>query len=489
MNVQNNPHDLRAIAHKAMTDRGLEPDFPSNAIQQLNGIRGPARETDAAIRDLRKSLWCSIDNDASRDLDQLTVAEKLPAGRIKILVAIADVDALVKPASPLDGHAKTNTTSVYTAAQIFPMLPERLSTDLTSLNEGEDRLAMVIEMLVDENGSIQGSDVYRAFVHNYAKLAYRSVAAWLDGKDKMPDKVAKTKGMDEQLRLQDGIAQVMKSVRYQHGALELETIEPETVVEDGRVVDLRLDRKNRAKELIEDFMIAANGVTAQFLEKRGWPVLQRVVRSPERWDRIRKVADDFADPLPTAPDSKALAAFLTRRRQADSLRFPDLSLTIVKLLGAGEYIAQLPGQDLTGHFGLAVHEYSHSTAPNRRFPDLITQRMLKAALAGGRTPYDPAELAALATHCTEQEDAARKVERQVRKSAAAQFLSGRIGETFDALVTGASEKGTWVRLLKPPVEGRLIRGQEGADVGDQIRVQLVSVDVERGFIDFVRSGK
>jgi exoribonuclease II len=489
MKVQNTPHDLRAIAHKAMTDRGLEPDFPSNAIQQLNGMRGPARETDAAIRDLRKSLWCSIDNDASRDLDQLTVAEKLPAGRIKILVAIADVDALVKPASPLDGHAKTNTTSVYTAAQIFPMLPERLSTDLTSLNEGEDRLALVIEMLVAEDGSIQGSDVYRAFVHNYAKLAYRSVAAWLDGKDKMPDKVAKTKGMDEQLRLQDGIAQVMKSVRFQHGALELETIEPETVVEDGRVVDLRLDRKNRAKELIEDFMIAANGVTAQFLEKRGWPVLQRVVRSPERWDRIRKVADDFADPLPADPDSKALAAFLTRRREADPLRFPDLSLTIVKLLGAGEYVAQLPGQDSTGHFGLAVHEYSHSTAPNRRFPDLITQRMLKAALAGGRTPYSPAELAALATHCTEQEDAAKKVERQVRKSAAAQFLSGRIGETFDALVTGASEKGTWVRLLKPPVEGRLIRGQEGADVGDQIKVQLVSVDVERGFIDFVRSGK
>jgi VacB/RNase II family 3'-5' exoribonuclease len=489
MKEQNSLHDLRAIARKAMTDRGLEPDFPPSAIQQLNSIQGPARDADKAIRDLRNYLWCSIDNDASRDLDQLTVAERLPAGRVKVLVAIADVDALVKPASPLDRHAKTNTTSVYTAAQIFPMLPERLSTDLTSLNEKQDRLALVIEMTVADDGSIQGSDVYRALVNNRAKLAYRSVAAWLDGNGEIPQKIAKTKGLDEQLRLQDQIAQVMKTVRSQHGALELETIEPETVLENGQVVDLRLDEKNRAKELIEDFMIAANGVSAQFLEKRGWPALQRIVRSPERWDRIRKVADDFSDPLPADPDSKALAAFLRRRRQADPLRFPDLSLTIVKLLGAGEYVAQLPGQDLTGHFGLAVHEYSHSTAPNRRFPDLLTQRMLKAALAGSQPPYSPAELAALATHCTEQEDAAKKVERQVRKSAAAQFLSGRIGETFDALVTGASDKGTWVRLLKPPVEGKLIRGQEGADVGDQIKVQLVGLNVERGFIDFARAGK
>jgi exoribonuclease-2 len=489
MNVPKSPHDLRAIAQKAMKDRGLEPDFPSKAIQQLNAIHGPARETDNTIRDLRNCLWCSIDNDASKDLDQLTVAEKLTGGSAKVLVAIADVDALVKPTSPLDDHAKTNTTSVYTAAQIFPMLPERLSTDLTSLNEDEDRLALVIEMVVAADGSIQESAVYRALVNNQAKLAYRSVAAWLDGKDKMPDKVAKTKGMDEQLRLQDQIAHVMKTVRYQHGALELETIEPETVLEDGQVVDLRLDRKNRAKELIEDFMIAANGVTARFLEKRGLPVLQRVVRSPERWDRIRKVGEEYGDVLPAEPDSKALAYFLTQRRQADPLHFPDLSLTIVKLLGAGEYIAQLPGENSTGHFGLAVREYSHSTAPNRRFPDLVTQRMLKAALAGSKSPYTPAELAALATHCTEQEDAAKKVERQVRKSAAAQFLAGRIGETFDALVTGASEKGTWVRLLKPPVEGKLVRGQEGADVGDPVKVQLVSVNVERGFIDFVRFGK
>ena len=488
MKEQNDPNDLRAIAHKAMTDRGLEPDFPPDALQQVNGIQGPARETDHSIRDLRTLLWCSIDNDTSRDLDQLTVAERLTAGGVKVLVAIADVDAIVKPVSPIDRHARTNTTSVYTAAQIFPMLPERLSTNLTSLGEGEDRLALVIEMEVAADGSIQESQVYRALVNNHAKLAYRSVAAWLDGKDKMPEKIAKTKGLDEQLRMQDQIAQVMKSVRYLHGALDLETIEPEAVLRDGQVAGLRLEPKNRAQELIEDFMIAANGVSAQFLEKRGLPALRRVVRDPARWDRIQKVAEGFGDPLPAAPDSKALAAFLSRRRQRDPLRFPDLSLTIVKLLGAGEYVVQLPGQESAGHFGLAVQKYSHSTAPNRRFPDLITQRLLKAALAGGKLPYDPVELTSLATHCTEQEDAAKKVERQVRKSAAAQFLSGRIGETFDALVTGAADKGTWLRLLQPPVEGRLMAGLKGVDVGDQIKVRLTGLNIERGFIDFARSG-
>jgi VacB/RNase II family 3'-5' exoribonuclease len=487
MKEQNDPNDLRAIAHKAMTERGLEPDFPPDAMQQVNGVPGPARETDHSIRDLRNRLWCSIDNDTSRDLDQLTVAERLPADGVKVLVAIADVDAIVKPASPIDRHARTNTTSVYTAAEIFPMLPERLSTDLTSLGEGEDRLALVIEMEVAADGSIQDSQVYRALVNNHAKLAYRSVAVWLDGKDRMPEKIVMTKGLDEQLRMQDQIAQVMKSVRYLHGALDLETIEPEVVLRDGQVVDLRLERKNRAQELIEDFMIAANGASARFLDEHGVPAFRRIVRSPERWDAIRKVAEGFADDLPADPDSKALAAFLVRHRLADPLRFPDLSLTIVKLLGRGEYVVQLPGQQSAGHFGLAVREYSHSTAPNRRFPDLITQRLLKATLAGGKLPYSPAELTSLATHCTEQEEAAAKVERQVRKSAAAQLLSGRIGEMFDALVTGASEKGTWVRLLKPPAEGKLVRGQEGVKVGDQIKVQLASLNIERGFIDFARS--
>ena len=401
MNPQHDRPSLREIAHRAMIQRGLEPDFPAEALHQVNGIPGPARDSKQSMRDLRDRPWCSIDNDTSRDLDQLTVAEKPADGSIKILVAIADVDALVKPQSPIDRHAHANTTSVYTAAQIFPMLPERLSTDLTSLNEGEDRLAMVVEMTIAADGTVQNSAVYRALVKNRAKLAYRSVAAWLDGKGQMPDKIAETQGLDEQLRMQDQIAQVMKSVRYLHGALEFETIEPEAVVSDGQVVYLRVERKNRAQELIEDFMIAANEVSAQFLEKHGFPALRRVVRSPERWDAIRKVAEEFADELPAAADSRALAAFLTRRREADPLRFPDLSLTIVKLLGRGEYVLQLPGQQATGHFGLAVREYSHSTAPNRRFPDLITQRLLKAALAGDQVPYSPTELTALATHCTE----------------------------------------------------------------------------------------
>jgi exoribonuclease-2 len=488
MKAQNGSNDLRVIAHKAMTDRGLEPDFPPDAIQQVNGINGAAHETDRSIRDLRNRLWCSIDNDSSRDLDQLTVAETLTAGGVRVLIAIADVDSIVKRASAIDRHAQTNTTSVYTAAEIFPMLPERLSTNLTSLNEAEDRLAIVIDMSVLADGSLQEFNVYRASVNNHAKLAYRSVAAWLDGKGPVPDKVAQTEGLDEQLRMQDRIAQIMRSVRYQRGALDLATIEPEVVLRDGQVVDLRLERKNRAQDLIEDFMIAANGATAEFLEKRGLPVLRRVVRTPERWDRIRTVAEGFGEQLPVAPDSKALAEFLARRNQQDPLRFPDLSLTIVKLLGAGEYIVQIPGQESPGHFGLAVQQYSQSTAPNRRYPDLITQRLLKAALAAGRPPYEASELTALAAHCTEQENAAKKVERQVRKSAAALILSGRIGETFDALVTGASDKGTWVRLLTPPVEGMLRTGHEGLDVGDQIKVQLSSVNIPRGFIDFVHIG-
>jgi len=489
MNEKIGNQDLRAIAHKAMIDRGLEPDFPPATQLQLKSIPGPAHETGKGIRDLKALLWCSIDNDNSKDLDQLTVAEKLPEGRVKISVAIADVDALVKRKSPIDQHAAHNTTSVYTAAQIFPMLPERLSTDLTSLGENEDRLAMVVEMIIAADGSIQTSEVYRAVVRNRAKLAYNSVAAWMDGKGSIPEKVARVKGLDDNLRLQDQVAKVLKAVRYRLGALDFESLEPQAVLADGKVVDLRLERQNRAQDLIADFMIATNGVTARFLEKQGSPVLQRIVRSPERWDRIRHVAQGFGDPLPVQPDSKALAEFLSRRRQADPLHFPDLSLTIVKLMGPGEYVLQTPGQESTGHFGLAVNDYSHSTAPNRRFPDLITQRLLKATLAGESLPYSLPELTVLASHCTEQEDAAKKLERQMRKSAAAQMLAVHIGETFDAIVTGASDKGTWVRLLKPPAEGRVVKGHEGIDVGDQVKVQLLSTNVERGFIDFERVGK
>jgi exoribonuclease II len=489
MNATDGSNSLHMIARRAMKARGLEPDFPAEALKQLQTIKGPAHETDGSVRDLRGLLWCSIDNDTSRDLDQLTVGEKLASGAVKVLVAVADVDAVVKRGSPIDQHAQTNTTSVYTAAEIFPMLPERLSTDLTSLGEGDDRLALVVEMEVAADGSVQQSAIYRALVKNHAKLAYHGVGAWLEEQGPMPEKVAKTKGMDEQLRMQDQVAQEMKAVRFHCGALDLETIEPEAIVQDGNVVDLRLDRKNRAKELIEDFMIGANEVVARFLEGKGSPVLRRVVRSPEKWDAIREVAAKFHEQLPATADSQALSAFLAKRRAADPLRFPDLSLTIVKLLGRGEYVVQLPGQQGAGHFGLAVQDYSHSTAPNRRFPDLITQRLLKAVLSGGKAPYSSAELTSLATHCTEQEDAAAKVERQVRKSAAAQLLSNRVGNTFDAIVTGASSKGTWVRVLKPPVEGKLIKGDAGAKVGDELRVELAGVNVERGFIDFIRSSK
>ena len=478
--------DLGNLARQVMIDRGFEPDFPADAIRQVAALSGPA--ADGAVRDLRALAWASIDNDDSRDLDQLTVAEELPGGAVRVLVAIAEVDSTVGKGSPVDRHARRNTTSVYTAARIFPMLPEKLSTDLTSLAAHEERLAVIIEFVVNDAGSIGSSDVYRARVRNQAKLAYGSVGAWLAGEGPMPPAMAAAQGVDVQIRLQDRVAQTLAQRRHEHGALDLEVLEPRAVMSDGDVVDLRQQQRNRATQLIEDFMIAANGVTARYLQAKGFPTLRRVVRSPERWDKLRSFAAGFGDALPGTPDAKALADFLVRRRTADPLRFPDLSLSVVKLLGRGEYVVQLPGGPAAGHFGLAVSDYVHSTAPNRRFPDLVTQRLVKAALNGGRSPYDDDELAALATHCTEQEDAANRVERQVRKSAAALLLRSRIGEPFDAIVTGASEKGTWVRVLQPPVEGKLVHGHDGLDVGDRVGVRLVSVNVERGFIDFDRSG-
>jgi VacB/RNase II family 3'-5' exoribonuclease len=481
-----NRRELRVIARRVMTERGLLPDFSEQAKAQAEALTKPAAESGPAIRDLSGLLWASIDNDDSRDLDQLSVAEPLATGAVKILVAIADVDALVNKGSAIDDHARTNTTSVYTAAQIFPMLPEKLSTDLTSLNEGEKRLALVVEMTVGGDGAVTGSAVYRAVVLNRAKLAYNSVAAWLDGTAAAPPKLAAVDGLAELLRLQDRTAQAMKQRRHQQGALSLETIQTRALFNGDVLADLLPDEKNRAKELIEDFMIAANGVTSKYLEAKGVPSLRRILRTPERWDRIVALAATLGERLPPAADSGALEEFLIRRQRADELRFPDLALSVVKLLGSGEYAVQRPGRTPNGHFGLAVRDYTHSTAPNRRFPDLITQRLLKAALAGRSAAYGEGELDALARHCTEQEDNATKVERQVRKSAAALLLASRIGERFDALVTGASSKGTWVRILKPSVEGRVVRGFEGLDVGDHVEVELVATDVERGFIDFAR---
>lgn len=475
---------LRSIARRAMLQRGLLPDFSAEVIGQTNSIAKAAAASDPSLRDLRRLLWASIDNDDSLDLDQLSVAEQLPDGAVKILVAIADVDAIAKKGSAIDDHARTNTTSVYTAAQIFPMLPEKLSTDLTSLADRKDRLAIVIEFEVSGDGEVGKSDIYRAAVTNRAKLAYNSVAAWLDGAGPAPTPISAVPGLDQNLRLQDRVAQAMKARRHQHGALTLETIEARPVFDGDSLRDLQADQKNRATELIEDFMIGANGVVARYLEQRGFPALRRVLRSPERWARIVELARDLGGRLPPRPDSRALQEFLDERRQADSARFPDLSLSVVKLLGRGEYVVEFPGQPVAGHFGLAVNDYTHSTAPNRRFPDLITQRLLKAALSGTQSPYSSDELNDLAGHCTDQEDNASKVERQVRKSAAALLLESHVGERFDGIVTGASEKGTWVRIDHPAAEGRVVKKYKGFDVGDHVTVELVDTDVERGFVDF-----
>ena len=479
---------LQSIAQRAMLERGLLPDFSAEALTELGKIQAPAvAKNDESVRDLTNLLWASIDNDDSRDLDQLTVAEALPGDKIKILVAIADVDSLVKNGSAIDDHARHNTTSVYTAAMIFPMLPEKLSTDLTSLNVNEDRLAIVVEMVLGADGSLQASDIYRARVRNHAQLAYNSVAAWLDG-GSAPEAITAVNGLAENLRLQDKAAQSMRNFRHVHGALSLETIEARPIFDGDQIRDLEVENKNRATDIIEDCMIAANGVTARYLTSKKFPSIRRVVRTPKRWDRIVELAAEHKFELPAEPDSKALDEFLVKEKAEDPLRFPDLSLAVIKLLGAGEYMAELPDDTAPGHFGLAVKDYAHSTAPNRRYPDLITQRLLKAALAGSAWPYSKDELDALAKHCTEEEDAANKVERQVGKSAAALLLESRIGEQFDAIVTGASDKGTWARLLDIPVEGKVVQGFEGLDVGDRLRVQLTAINVERGFIDFKKVG-
>ena len=478
---------LRSLARRAMLERGLLPDFSPAVLAETGAIGKATLESGPSIRDLRGLLWASIDNDDSRDLDQLTVAMPLPQGAVKVSVAVADVDATVGRGSAIDGHARVNTTSVYTAAQTFPMLPEKLSTDLTSLGEDQERMAIVVELAVAADGSVTEYEIGRAVVRNRAKLAYDSTAAWLEGAAPAPPRLISVPGLDENLRIQDRVAQAMKARRYRLGALALSTLEARAVFNGDVLSDLRPDEKNRSKELIEDFMIAANGAVAKYLAERRFPSLRRVLRPPERWDRIVALARSLGEDLPPQPDAKALAEFLAKRGKADPIRFPDLSLSVVKLLGRGEYVLQMPGARAAGHFGLAVSDYTHSTAPNRRFPDLVAQRVLKAAIGRERPPYDSEELSALALHCTEQEDNAAKVERRVRKSAAALLLESHIGERFDGFVTGASAKGTWVRIPKPAVEGKLVHGFQGLDVGDRVRVELVLADVERGFIDFVRA--
>ncbi len=470
--------DMKALARKELITRGFDPVLPP---------AGDARPLSSeGARDLRGLLWSSIDNRESRDLDQVEVAEQLPNGNVRVLVGIADVDSLVPRGSALDLHAARNTVTVYTGVATFPMLPEVLSTDRSSLNQDQDRLSIVIELVVAGDGTIASSDVYRAVLRNKARLSYEDLGDFLDGKAPPPVPVVAVPGLPGNLRLQDTAARKLLLLRQQHGALQLETIEAQTVAVDGKVVDVKLSPKSRSKELIEDFMIAANGAMAEFLQKKGRSSIRRVVKEPERWPRLVELAHGFGETLPAQPSGPALAAFLIKRRAAAPARFADLSLSVVKLLGPGEYDLKKAGEASPGHFGLAVQDYTHSTAPNRRFADLVTQRLVKAALAGAAAPYSDDELRAIAQRCTLKEGDERKVERFVRKAAAAILLQPRIGQTFDAIVTGVSPKGVFVRLLQPPAEGRVIRGEKGLDVGQSTRVKLLAAEPEKGFIDFER---
>ena len=477
--------DLQAAARRDMLDNGFAPDLPADAARQLADIAAHPTPNDApGPRDLRTLGWSSIDNDDTRDLDQIEIAEPLENGATRLRVAIADVDALVRDGSALDRAARANATSVYLGVHTFTMLPEALSYDLTSLCAGADRRAVVIDVEVAADGSLGRCDAYPALVRNQAQLAYPSVGDWLEGHGTAPPRVAADRALADQLRLQYALAQRLRAHREAQGALELETIEATPVVSDGTVTDLTVVRFNAARLLIEDFMIAANMAMGRFLVARHRPALLRLVRSPERWPRIVQVARAQGDTLPDTPDGVALAGFLARRRAADPDHFPDLSLTIVKLLGPGSYGVTSPDGTGAGHFGLAVSDYTHSTAPNRRYADLVMQRLIKAALAGAPAPYDDDALGALAQHCTEREDAARKVERLARKQAAAVMLGSRIGETFDGIITGATPRGTFVRLLRPPAEGLVLDPPPHIDVGDRVRAKLVATRADPGYIDF-----
>ena len=479
--------DLQATAKEIMQRYGFEPDFPPQVPQQLADLKAhpPKIAAGGDVRDLRNLLWSSIDNDTSRDLDQIEVAERAPNGDVKVMIGIADVDAFVAKQTPIDQHAARETTTVYAGVRNFPMLPEELSTGASSLLENQDRLSVVIEFVVDSGGGLKSSSVYRAVVRNKAQLQYNSVGAWLEGKSSAPPKIATSSDLQVQLKLQDEVAQKLKAQRFQHGALNLQTDEVQPLMLNDQVIDVVKQQKNRATELIEDFMVAANGVVARQLEKVS--SLRRIVRTPARWDRIVQLAATKGEKLPPKPDSKALNDFLLRRKAADPDHFADLSLAVIKLIGPGEYVVERPGDVAPGHFGLAVQDYTHSTAPNRRFADVVTQRLLKAMLAGQKNPYSDDELTAIATNCTQKEDAARKVEREMSKRLAAIAVQNRIGEVFDAIVSGVTDHGTFVRVLQPHVEGLLARGAQGLDVGDKLRAKLIRADVQKGFIDFARA--
>jgi len=478
--------DLFAAARQEMINEGFQPDFPPETKDQLEAVRSRlASGTDTSLRDLRSRLWSSIDNNTSRDLDQAEAAERVSAG-IRVLIAIADVDSDVPIGSPLDKYAAAETTSVYTGIRTFPMLPEQLSTDLTSLNQDVDRAAVVVDFIVASDGSITSGSIYRALVRNQAQLTYNGVGPWLEGTAAAPPKVAASADLAHQLKLQDEAAQALFEERQRLGALNIDRVEAEPVIADGQVQGINVRAKNRATELIENFMVAANGVMARTLMSAGSSAIRRVVRTPERWQRIVDLAARYGDKLPPQPDSGALNLFLQRRKTADAVHYADISLAVIKLMGPGEYVLARPGDKDQGHFALAVQDYTHSTAPNRRFADLVTQRLIKSILSSQPSPYSDQQLDAVARNCTLKEDAARKVERVMNKRIAAVALQHRIGETFAAVVTGVTPKGVFVRISDPPAEGILMRGQQGVDVGDQLRVKLVSTDPQRGYLDFAK---
>jgi len=477
--------DLQATAKQIMQQRGFEPDFPDEVTAQLANLkRQPQIAASNGLRDLRNLLWSSIDNDTSRDLDQIEVAERSSNGDVKVMIGIADVDALVSKSTPIDQHAARETTTVYTGILNFPMLPEELSTGITSLLENEDRASLIIEFVVDSDGNLTSSDVYRALVRNQAQLQYNSVGVWLEARAAAPQKVSDSKDLQDQLKLQDDVARKLKNQRLQHGALNLQTDETRPLVLNDKVVEVVKQQRNRATDLIEDFMLAANGVVARFLGDVS--SLRRIVRTPKRWDRIVELAASKDEKLPAEPDSKALNDFLLRQKAADPDHFADLSLATIKLIGPGEYVLERAGEVAPGHFGLAVQDYTHSTAPNRRFADMVTQRLIKAKLAGQTNPYSEDELTAIASNCTQKEDAARKVERDMSKRLAAVAMQSRIGQVFDAIVTGVTDHGTFVRILQPHVEGLLAQGAQGLDVGDKLRAKLIRTDPSKGYIDFAR---
>ncbi|HEX8737492.1 MAG TPA: RNB domain-containing ribonuclease [Pyrinomonadaceae bacterium] len=479
--------ELTALARKALIEEGFTPDFPPPVTESAQALdeRQVISAAASSVEDLRALLWSSIDNASSQDLDQVEYAEKLPGGDIRLLVGIADVDEFAPKGSLIDAFAAENTISIYTGSHVFPMLPERLSNDLTSLREGSDRLAVVTEIIISQNGEVETASIFRALVHNYAKLSYEEIGAWLEGNGALPEAVAQISEMEAQILLQKEAAQRLRQFRKQNGALEFETVEAKPVFENDKITGLQTEKRSVARDIIENFMVTANVRMAEFLEKQTAVSLRRVVRTPERWNRIVEIARALGEDLPEKPDSFALAEFLARRKAADAEHYPDLSLSIIKLLGASEYVVQdAGGAQADGHFGLAVSDYTHSTAPNRRYADLIVQRLVKATLSGEPSPYTFEELSEIAAHCNERESASRKIERRMRKTIAASVMASHVGETFEAIVTGITAGGTFARITIPPVDGRIVKGEAGLQVGEKVIVRLLKTEPERGFIDF-----